>query len=60
MMSKLKKFKIGDRVICNGNNESYVLDYYTDKIVTVRLWRGQRHIGDTIVNESELKLIKGE
>jgi len=59
-MSKLKKFKIGDRVICNGNNESYVLDYYTDKIVTVRLWRGQRHIGDTIVNESELKLIKGE
>ena len=59
-MSKLKKFKIGDRVICNGNNESYVLDYYTDKIVTVRLWRGQKHIGDTIVNESELKLIKGE
>ena len=60
MMSKVKQFKSGDRVICNGNNESYVLDYYTDKIVTVRLWRGQRHIGDTIVNESELKLIKGE
>ncbi len=59
-MSKLKKFKIGDRVICNGNNQSYVLNYYTDKIVTVRLWRGQKHIGDTVVNESELKLIKGE
>lgn len=59
-MSKLKQFKIGDRVICNGNNESYVLNYYTDKIVTVRIWRGQRHIGDTIVNESELKLIRGK
>jgi len=60
MMSKSKEFKAGDRVLCNGNNESYVLDYYTDKMVTVRLWRGQRHVGDTVVNESELKLIRGK
>jgi hypothetical protein len=54
MMSK-KEFKTGDRVICNGNNEAYVLDYYTSEIVNVRLWRGQRHVGDVVVNESELK-----
>ena len=53
-MSK-KEFKTGDRVICNGNNEAYVLDYYTSEIVNVRLWRGQRHVGDVVVNESELK-----
>ena len=55
-MSK-KEFKKGDRVICNGNNEAYVLDYYTSEIVNVRLWRGQRHVGDVVVHESELKPI---
>ena len=52
----MAKFKCGDHVICNGNHESYVLNYYTDKMVNVRLWRGQRWVGDVCVNEDELIL----
>ena len=50
----MAKFKTGDQVICNGNRESYVLDYYTDEIVIVRLWRGQRHVGDVPIHEDHL------
>ena len=50
------KFQIGDRVICNQNHESYVLRYYTDKMLEVRLWRGTRHIGDVCVHEEDLKI----
>ena len=48
------KFKTGDKVICNGNNDAYVLGYYTDKMVEVRLWSGSRHVGDTCVHENDL------
>jgi len=51
-----RKFKTGDRVICNGNHESFVLDYYTDETVCVRIWSQQRHVGDTVVHEDELTL----
>ena len=54
----MAKFKSGDNVICNGNHESYVLRYYTDKMVEVRLWRGQRWVGDVCVHEEELTLKK--
>ena len=54
----MAKFKSGDHVICNGNHESYVLNYYTDKMVNVRLWRGQRWVGDVCVHEDELILKK--
>ena len=54
----MTKFKTGDRVICNENNEAYVLDYYTSEIVTVRLWSGQRHAGDTCVHEDDLILME--
>jgi hypothetical protein len=50
------KFKSGDNVIYNGNHESYVLNYYTDKMVEVRIWRGQRHVGDVCVHEDDLIL----
>lgn len=50
----MNKFKIGDKVICNENNDAYVLGYYADKIVEVRLWSGSRHIGDVCVSESSL------
>lgn len=49
-------FKTGDKVICNGNDESIVLDYYTDKMVNVRIWSGQRHVGDVCVHEDDLTL----
>jgi hypothetical protein len=50
----MAKFKSGNKVICNGNSESYVLNYYTDKLVEVRLWRGQRWVGDVCAHEDEL------
>ena len=52
----MAKFKSGDHVICNGNHESYVLRYYTDEIVEVRLWSGQRWVGDVAAHEDELIL----
>ena len=52
----MDKFKSGDHVICNGNHESYVLRYYTDEIVEVRLWSGQRWVGDVCIHEEELIL----
>jgi hypothetical protein len=52
----MAKFKTGDQVICNGNRESYVLDYYTDDIITVRLWSGQRWVGDVCEHEDDLIL----
>jgi len=50
------KFKIGDKVICNGNNDAYVLRYYTEEMVEVRLWRGSKHVGNVVVHESDLIL----
>jgi hypothetical protein len=52
----MDKFKAGDRVICNGNNDAYVLGYYTEKMVEVRLWSGSRHVGDTCVHQNDLIL----
>ncbi len=52
----MAKFKTGDQVIYNGNRESYVLDYYTDDIVTVRIWSGQRWVGDVCAHEDDLIL----
>jgi riboflavin synthase len=50
----MAKFKSGEKVICNGNCQSYVLNYYTDKMVEVRLWSNQRHVGDVVIHEDEL------
>ena len=55
----MSKFKSGEKVICNGNSQSYVLNYYTDKMVEVRLWSGQRHVGDVVIHEDELILTRG-
>lgn len=54
----MDRFKTGDRVVCNENNDAYVLGYYTDKMVEVRLWSGLRHVGDTCVHENDL-ILKG-
>jgi hypothetical protein len=54
------KYKIGDKVECNGNHNSYVIgvyDYYL-KIYIVRLWSGFRHVGDTIASENDLNFYK--
>ena len=52
----MANFKTGNSVICNGNHDSYVLNYYTDKMVVVRLWSSERHVGDVCVHEDELIL----
>ena len=52
---KNAKFKAGDKVTCNGNNDAYVLRYYTEEMVEVRLWNGSRHVGDVCISESGLK-----
>ena len=51
----MNKFKTGDKVVCNGNNDAYVLRYYTEEMVEVRFWSGDRHVGDVCVSESSLK-----
>ena len=50
------KYKRGDKVTCNGNNEAIVLGYYDieHRILEVRLWDGMRHIGDTAIGEDEV------
>jgi hypothetical protein len=57
------KFKIGDKVACNGNPDGRVialkteyLEDYGDDItwVTVRLWDGTRIVGETVASESSL------
>ena len=57
---KNAKFKTGDKVTCNGNNDAYVLRYYTEEMVEVRLWNGSRHVGDVCISESGLKEVSNE
>lgn len=52
-----RKFKPGDEVEYNGIKEARILDYYTDTMVTVRVWFGLRHVGDVCVSESEVRKI---
>lgn len=49
------KFKIGDRVKCNGNPEGIIIDLYHGMYV-VRLWQGSRLIGEVVVSERDLLL----
>ena len=52
------KFKTGDKVECNGNNQARVLGYYSTAMVEVRLWDGFRHVGDVCVPECDIKAIQ--
>jgi uncharacterized protein YodC (DUF2158 family) len=49
------KFKPGDKVNVNGNNEAVVLGYYSTRMVECRLWSGFRHVGDVCVDEIDIK-----
>ena len=48
-------FKKDDRVEVNCNKEGKFLRYYSEGMVEVRLWDGNRHIGDVVVSESEIR-----
>ena len=56
---KKHKFKKGDKVICNSNNNAIVLGYYADNIVEVQLWSKGRYVGITVANESDLREQRG-
>lgn len=49
------KFVPGQRVICNGNKEARIIGYYSEGMVSVRLWQGFRHVGDVCVCAESLK-----
>lgn len=49
------KFKVGDRVKCNGNPEGVIISLYGSMYV-VRLWSGSRRVGDVVVSERDLLL----
>jgi len=55
-MKTQEKFKVGDKVECNGNKEAHILGYYTEHMVNVRLYSGFRHVGDVCVDESACKI----
>lgn len=54
---KTRKFKRGDKVICNGNSDATIIGYpYEDSnIVEVRLWSGTRLVGDVAVDEADVQ-----
>lgn len=52
-----RKFRCGDQVEVNGNNDARILYYYSANMVVVRLWQGLRHVGDVCVDVSDVKLI---
>ena len=56
---KKHKFKKGDKVISNINNNAIVLGYYADNIVEVQLWSKGRYFGITVANESDLREQRG-
>ena len=54
------KYKIGDKVECNGNYDCRIIGIYDYnlKIYEVRLWSGFRHVGDTDASENNLNFYK--
>ena len=50
----MKKFEIGDKVVCNGNPEGIVLGYSSEGMVEVRLWQGPRLVGSVVAPEQDL------
>lgn len=52
------KFKIGDRVEVDGNRDAIILSCYCDNMYEVRLWSNFRHVGDVVVDEKYIKLVK--
>jgi len=52
------QFKKGDRVEVNGNKEARILNCFVDNMYKVRLWSNCRHVGDIVVDESNIKLFK--
>jgi hypothetical protein len=54
----MKTFKQGDKVECNGNREGVFIRYYSDGMAEVRLWDGNRLVGDVCAPIEDIKLIQ--
>lgn len=55
-----KNFKVGDKVVCNGNKEAKIVEVCVDKLegmYIVRLWDGSRRIGEACVSGKDLGLL---
>ena len=52
----MAKYKVGDKVSCNGSDDCYVKGYKTDKLVYVGLWCRlyKREVGCVVQHEDEL------
>ena len=50
-----QKFQRGQKVECNGNKDGTVIGYYRNGMVEVRLWDGDRLVGEVCVSESDVK-----
>jgi len=53
--NKPQKFPRGQKVECNGNKDGTVIGYYSNGMVEVRLWDGNRMVGVVCVDESRVK-----
>ena len=53
--NKPQKFQRGQKVECNGNKDGTVIGYYSNGMVEVRLWDGNRMVGVVCVDESRVK-----
>lgn len=51
----MKKFNVGDKVKCNGNPDGCIIALYHGMYV-VRLWSGNRLVGEVVVSERDLNL----
>jgi len=55
-----ENFKVGDKVVCNGNKEANVIEVCVDKLegmYLVRLWDGSRRIGEVCISGQDLGLL---
>jgi len=52
------KFKCGDCVEVNGNQEAIILNYYEENMYEIRLFSGLRHIGDITIHKKYIKRIE--
>lgn len=50
----MRTYAFGDRVTCNGNPEGTVIEKTGETGYTVRLWQGNRLIGDVATCQADL------
>jgi len=49
-------YENGQKVVCNGNPEATIIRQYSEGMYEVRLYCGNRHVGDVCVSARDLDL----